>query len=147
MMANEHIIDVSELNFQYEFWRIPKILPYWLIFGQWCQPCKVLAPVLERIISEAGGSVRLARLNIDQNPNLAMQYGVRSIPTVKAFVQGQVAGEFVGIQPETRIREFISKIVPPSPLDLALEKANSLLSSHNWKNAEIIYLQILEQNQ
>lgn len=146
MMANEHIIDVSELNFQYEVLaysqNTPVLVDFW---AEWCQPCKVLAPVLERIISEAGGSVRLARLNIDQNPNLAMQYGVRSIPTVKAFVQGQVAGEFVGIQPETRIREFISKIVPPSPLDLALEKANSLLSSHNWKNAEIIYLQILEQ--
>jgi len=146
MMANDHIIDVSELNFQYEVLaysqNTPVLVDFW---AEWCQPCKVLGPLLERIVAEAGGSVRLARLNIDQNPNLAMQYGVRSIPTVKAFVQGQVAGEFVGLQPEVRIREFISKIVPPSPLDLALEKAHSLLTAHDWKNAEILFLQVLEQ--
>ena len=146
MMASEFIIDVSELNFQYEVLaysqNTPVLVDFW---ADWCQPCKVLAPILERIVSEAGGGVRLARLNIDQNPNLAVQYGVRSIPTVKAFVQGQVAGEFVGIQPETRIREFVSKIVPPSPLDLALEKANGLLASHDWKNAENLYYSILAQ--
>ncbi len=138
-MTSEFIINVSELNFEYEVvsysMNTPVIVDFW---AEWCQPCKTLTPVLEQIVLEAAGSIRMAKVNIDQNPNLALQYGVRSIPTVKAFVQGAVVSEFVGVQPPNRVRSFIEQLSPPSPIDLAVEKASSLLINGNWTDAESI---------
>ena len=68
-----------------------------------------------------------------------MRYGVRSIPTVKAFNQGQVVGEFVGLQPEPRIKEFLERLLPPSQLALSLEKGTSLLAAQDWSGAEEVY--------
>ncbi len=79
--------------------------------------------MLEAMAKEANGAFRLARIDTDQNPNLALQFGVRTIPTVKAISGGQVVGEFAGVVPEERLREFIRKITPPSPLQLLAEKA------------------------
>ena len=139
MMATENIIDVNELNFEYEVvnysQNIPVLVDFW---AEWCQPCKVLGPSLEKIVEEANGGLRLAKVNIDQNQNLALQYTVRSIPTVKAFIEGQVAAEFVGAQPETRLREFVSKLSPPSPVDLDIKKGQGLLLSQEWSEAESI---------
>lgn len=138
-MTSEFIINVSELNFEYEVvsysMNTPVIVDFW---AEWCQPCKTLTPVLEQVVLEAAGSIRMAKVNIDQNPNLALQYGVRSIPTVKAFVQGAVVSEFVGVQPPNRVRSFIEQLSPPSPIDLAVEKASSLLINGNWTDAESI---------
>ncbi len=137
MMATENIINVNEVDFEYEVvafsQNIPVLVDFW---ADWCQPCKVLGPLLERIVEEANGSLRLAKVNIDQNPNLAMQFNVRSIPTVKAFIEGQVKAEFAGAQPEARLREFISKLTPPSPVELDIEKGHSLLLSQKWSEAE-----------
>jgi putative thioredoxin len=76
---------------------------------------------------------------------LVLRYGIRTIPTVKAISQEQVVSEFVDIQPEKRVREFLSNIARPSPLNLAIEKADSLLNLHQWDSAELIYRKILEQ--
>ena len=120
MMASDNIVDVTEANFQYEVIsyseNTPVVVDFW---AEWCRPCKTLGPLLERLAHEAQGSFRLARVDVDANPNLALHYGVRSIPTVKAFSQGEVVGEFSGLQPEGRIREFLSRITPPSPLALS----------------------------
>jgi len=75
-----------------------------------------------------------------------MQYSVRSIPTVKAFVDGHVTAEFVGVQPEARLREFINKLTPPSPLELDLEKAQGKMAAREWVEAEKILRNILTQN-
>ncbi|MDZ4158773.1 MAG: tetratricopeptide repeat protein, partial [Anaerolineaceae bacterium] len=112
----------------------------------WCRPCKVLDPLLEKLALEANGAFRLAKLNVDDNPNVVLRFHVRSLPTVKAFSEGEVVGELVGLQPETRIREFISRISPPSPITLALEKAESVLNAHQWREAEQMYRLILQQN-
>lgn len=139
-MTSEFIIHANELNFEYEVisfsMNTPVVVDFW---AEWCQPCKTLEPILERVIQEAGGSIRLAKVNIDQNPNLAIQYGVRSIPTVKAFVQGAVVAEFVGMQPPDRVRAFLDQLTPPSPIDLAVEKASNLLTLGNWAEAEGIF--------
>jgi putative thioredoxin len=139
-MTSEFIIHANELNFEYEVisfsMNTPVVVDFW---AEWCQPCKTLGPILERAIQEAGNSIRLAKVNIDQNPNLAIQYGVRSIPTVKAFVQGAVVAEFVGMQPPDRVRAFLDQLTPPSPIDLAVEKASNLLTLGNWAEAEGIF--------
>lgn len=146
-MTPEYIIDANELNFEYEVVSFSKNVPVLVDFwAEWCQPCKMLSPLLERLVQEANGSLRLAKVNIDQNPNLAMQYSVRSIPTVKAFVDGHITAEFVGVQPEARLREFISRLTPPSPLELDLEKARGLMNVRDWTGAERILSHVLEQN-
>lgn len=147
MTASDFIVDVTEATFEYEVvtysQNVPVVVDFW---AEWCRPCKTLEPILERLAHEANGSFRLARVNVDESPNLAIHYGVRTIPTIKAFSGGEVVGEFVGAQPELRVREFLSKITPPSPITLALEKADSILAARNWGAAESHYRNILTQN-
>lgn len=137
MMASDFIVDVSEADFEYEVLaysqNIPVVVDFWAV---WCQPCRTLTPILENLARESHGAFRLARVNVDENPNLAMRYGVRSIPTVKGFSQGQAVAEFVGLQPESLIREFITRLLPPSKRALGVEKANSLISEQQWAEAE-----------
>lgn len=145
-MTPDNIIDVTEANFEYEVieysQNTPVVVDFW---AAWCQPCKVLAPMLEKLIKETAGAIRLARVNVDENPNLAIRFGVRSIPAVKAFSGGQIVAEFSGVQPESRLREFINRIQPPSPAGLALEHALSLLNQEQWTEAEPILRMVLEQ--
>jgi putative thioredoxin len=145
MMASDFIFDVNESDFEYEViaysQNVPVIVDFW---ADWCRPCKTLGPLLEQLVREANGAFRLARVDVDANPNLAMRYSVRSLPTVKAFSGGQVVSEFVGLQPEARLREFFAKLAPPSPASLAIEKADSLLGVHSWTEAEKVYRETLE---
>ncbi|HEX9018625.1 MAG TPA: tetratricopeptide repeat protein [Anaerolineaceae bacterium] len=148
MTPADFIVDVSEADFEYEVLsysqNIPVVVEYW---AEWCQPCKVLGPMLEDLAHEAAGAFRLARVDVDANPNLAARYGVRTIPTVKAFSQGQVVGEFAGMQPEPRVRDFLERLSPPSESSLAQEKATSLLAAHEWARAEEILRALEEQDQ
>jgi putative thioredoxin len=144
-MTTSHIVDVSEADFEYEVLayskNTPVIVDFW---AAWCRPCKVLSPMLEKLAIEAHGAFRLARVDVDRNPNLALLYKVRTLPSVKVFTDGQVVSEFVGVQPEARLREILSHITPPSPASLAVEKADSLLAAHRWADAERLYRQILQ---
>ncbi len=148
MTPSDFIVDVNETDFEYEVLsyslNVPVVVEFW---AKWCQPCKQLGPMLERLTAEANGSFRLARVDVDASPNLALRYGVRSIPTVKAISQGQVVGEFAGLQPETRVREFLDRLAPPSEAALAQEKADSLLAEHAWAEAEAIYRELEEKEQ
>ena len=145
-MASDYIVDVSESNFEYEVLSYsqttPVVVDFW---AAWCVPCKVLSPILERLATTAHGSFRLAKVDVDESPNLAKRYNVRGIPTVKAFNQGQVVSEFTGSLPETRVREFIRALVPEQG-DLMLEKGNSLLRSHQWLSAEKAFRQLQESD-
>lgn len=145
MMTSDYIINVNELSFEYEVisysQNIPVVVDFW---ADWCRPCKILEPILTKLIMDANGAIRLARVNVDENPNLALQFSVRTLPTIKAFSDSQIVGELVGVQPEQRLIEFLKKIVPPSPVNLTLEKANSLVSLHRWADAESIFEQVLE---
>jgi putative thioredoxin len=84
-------------------------------------------------------------VNVDDNPNLALRFNVRSIPNVKAFRDGQIISEFLGLQPEPRVREFIHNLAP-SQIDLLLEKGNSLLESMKWADAAEIFRQFLTKS-
>lgn len=134
-MTSDFIKTVTESDFEYEVIaysnQVPVIVDFW---AEWCRPCKTLTPILEKITEEAQGRFRLAKVNVDENPNLALRFNVRSIPNVKAFRDGQMVSEFLGLQPEPRVKEFIRNLAP-SQTDLLLEKGQSQLESLNWVEA------------
>jgi len=144
-MSTNFILDVNEANFEYEVssfsQNTPVVAAFW---AAWRQPAQELSALLERLAREAQGAFRLARVDADRNPNLTVRYGVRSLPTVKAFTQGQVVAEFVGLQPEGRVRDFLSSITPPSPFNLALERADGFYHLHQYDQAEKAYRRLLE---
>lgn len=144
MMASDHIIEVTEADFEYQVLayslKTPVVVDFW---AEWCVPCKTLGPLLEKLTQEAHGAFRLAKVDVDQNQTLAMRYNVRSIPTVKAFRNGAVVSEFVGLRPEPALREFLSELAP-SAADLALEKANSMLVLEQYSSAEAAFRDVLE---
>lgn len=146
-MGSDFIIDVTESDFEYEVLaysqNTPVVVDFW---ATWCRPCKTLSPLLENLANEAMGTFRLAKVDVDVNPNLAMQFGIRTVPTVKAFSTAQIVAEFVGDQPEERIRSFIENITPPSKFTLQIERGKSLLLNHEWESAEIIFRDLLDQH-
>lgn len=103
-------IDVNETNFIQEVveasHKTPVLVDFW---ATWCEPCKNLMPSLEKLAIEFTGQFRLAKIEIDQEQNLAAQFAVRSVPTVKLVVNGEIVDEFTGALPEAQIREFINK--------------------------------------
>jgi len=145
-MKSEYIKIVTESDFEYEVVaysnQAPVIVDFW---AEWCRPCKTLTPILEKIAVDAGGSFRLAKINVDDSPNLSLRFNVRSIPNVKAFRDGQVVSEFLGLQPESRVKEFIRNLAP-SQIDLMLEKGQSLLESLNWLEASATFRQFLSKS-
>ena len=123
----------------------PVIVDFW---AEWCGPCKTLGPTLEKIVNEYGGAVRLVKINVDENQQLAAQMRVQSIPMVVAFQDGKPVDGFAGAVPETQVRQFVEKLTGSagSPLDQALEQATALLESGDANAAHGIYQQILQQD-
>ncbi len=89
--------------------QVPVIVDFW---AEWCQPCRILKPILEKLATEYGGRFILAKIDSDQNQELAQRYGVRGIPAVKAFVGGEMVDEFSGALPEDQVRDFIDRLIP-----------------------------------
>lgn len=137
---SEHIKSVTESDFEYEVLaysqNTPVIVDFW---AEWCKPCKMLSPILEKLVDEASGAFRLAKVDADVNPNLVLKYGIRSIPTVLAFSQGSRISDFAGLQPEPRVREFIDQILPPSPASLMVQKGDSLLTMGDLEGSRQAY--------
>jgi len=106
------IVDVTEQTFQAEVLerslQVPVVVDLW---ASWCQPCKQLSPVLERLAQEGAGTWVLAKIDIDANPRIAQAFGVQSIPTVIALAGGQPVEAFSGAQPEPRVRQWIDALV------------------------------------
>lgn len=92
---------------------VPVVVDLW---ASWCQPCKTLGPILEKVIGETSGAVELAKVDVDANPDIARAFGAQSIPAVFAISQGKIVDTFVGAVPEPVVREFIEKLAPGATL-------------------------------
>ncbi len=138
----EFVADVIEASKE-----IPIIVDFW---APWCGPCKQLGPTLEKVVSEAAGAVKLVKIDIDQNPQIAQQLRVQSIPAVYAFHQGRPVDGFQGSLPESQLKEFIKKLTDAagstqtSPIDEALEQAKVCIEAGDSGQAEALLEQILQ---
>jgi putative thioredoxin len=137
---SEYIRSVTEGDFEYEVvaysQSMPVIVEFW---ATWSKPSKLMSPLLEKITLEAEGSFRLARVDVDAFPNLPLRHGVFTIPAILAFSQGARINELVGLQTESRIREFIQRVLPPSPAHLMAQKGDSLFALGDLDGAEMAY--------
>jgi putative thioredoxin len=107
------VIDVTQDTFAADVLERSKTAPVVVDFwAAWCGPCKVLGPLLERAAERREGEVVLAKVDVDANPRLQLEFGVRGIPAVKAFKDGRVVAEFVGAQPANMVERFFDSLVP-----------------------------------
>jgi putative thioredoxin len=100
--------------------QVPVLVDFW---AEWCQPCRSLKPILEKLAAEYGGRFILAKVDSDQNQEIAQHYGVRGIPAVKAFVGGKMVAEFDGALPEGQVRDFIDRLIPSPAEPLRVQAA------------------------
>ncbi len=130
------MVDVIEASMQ-----VPVLVDFW---APWCGPCKQLGPMLEKLVRQAAGMIRLVKVNVDENQEIAAQLRVQSIPMVYAFKDGRPVDAFTGALPESQLKTFIDRLLDGAkpPLDAALDEAARLLEAGDAEQALALYRQI-----
>ena len=130
-----NVVDIDQNNAQQylidESFNRPVVVDFW---ADWCAPCKQLMPLLEKLADEYAGAFLLAKINADEQQGISQQLGVRSLPTVMVFKDGQPVDGFAGAQPETAVREMLQKHLP-SPWDAKIAEATVLLDQGDTSGA------------
>lgn len=126
--------------------KAPVIVDFW---ATWCGPCKQLGPALEKVVREARGAVRMVKIDIDKNQELAAQLRIQSVPTVYAFANGRPVDGFTGAQPESQLRAFVQRLTKgaaqPSLAEV-IDEAKALLTQGDAETAAQIFQQVLAED-
>ena len=145
---NSQSINLTNENFVQEVIEksksIPVIVDFW---APWCEPCKQIAPILDKLVTSSNGRVVLTKMNIDEHPEISQQLQIQSIPAILGFHNGQPVDGFVGVQPESAIKAFVEKLADlngPSDNDMALEQGRTLFSEKNYNEALEIFGKIAQ---
>ena len=149
--ASSYVADTTTAGFARdvieESRRQPVLVDFW---APWCGPCKQLTPVLEKVVNESKGRVKLVKMNIDDHPSIPGQLGIQSIPAVIAFVDGRPVDGFMGAVPESQVRQFIDRVGGPEGADQAAEiesvlaEAETLLAGSDVQGAAQLYGAVLQ---
>jgi len=138
-----NVIEVTDETFESDVLEqshhLPIVVDFW---AEWCGPCRVLGPTLEKLAYEGKGKFLLAKVDTDSAQRVAQSFGIQSIPTVIAFRDGKLAAKFSGALPEDAVREFLERLLP-SPTDEIVAEADKLRASAP-EQAELLYLRALE---
>ena len=143
-----HSIDLTNENFVQEVIEksksTPVIVDFW---APWCEPCKQIGPILDKLVASSNGRVALTKMNIDDYPEISQQLQIQSIPAILGFHNGQPVDGFVGVQPESSIKTFVEKLAAlngPSDNDLAIEQGKALFSDKNYNEALEVFGKIAQ---
>ncbi len=110
MAGDDVIVNVTDDSFEKDVIKsnTPIVVDFW---APWCGPCRAVGPIIEELAQELKGRLKVAKVNVDENPNIAANYGIRSIPTIMLFKDGKLEDTLIGLAPKDRFEEFVKKVL------------------------------------